>query len=62
MIPATAVEQLGSTLSRWFGLRQGDAMEIFPNLRNFGTEADYLPMLASSNALLNEIDFRRRRR
>lgn len=62
MIPTTAIEQLGSTLSRWFGLRQGDAFEIFPNLRNFGTGADYLPMLASSNALLNEIDFRRRRR
>lgn len=62
LIPTTAIEQLGSTLSRWFGLRQGDALEIFPNLRNFGTGADYLPMLASSNALLNEIDFRRRRR
>ena len=61
MIPTTAIEQLGSTLSRWFGLRQGDAMDIFPNLRNFGTGADYIPMLASSNRLLNEIDFRRRR-
>ncbi len=62
MIPTTAIEQLGSTMTRWLGLRQADAMEIFPNLRNFGTGADYLPMLASSNALLNEIDFRRRRR
>ena len=62
MIPTTAVEQLGSTLSHWFGLRQSDAMEIFPNVRNFGSGADYLPMLASSNALLNDIDFRRRRR
>jgi uncharacterized protein (DUF1501 family) len=61
MIPTTAIEQLGSTLSRWFGLRYGDAMEIFPNLRNFGTGADYIPMLASSNRLLNEVDFKRRR-
>jgi uncharacterized protein (DUF1501 family) len=60
MIPTTAIEQLGSTLSRWFGLRYGDAMEIFPNLRNFGTGADYIPMLASSNHLLNEIDFERK--
>jgi hypothetical protein len=35
-------------------------MEIFPNLRNFGTGADYIPMLASSNRLLNEIDFERK--
>ncbi len=60
MIPTTAIEQLGSTLSRWFGLRYGDAMEIFPNLRNFNASAAYIPMLASSNRLLNEIDFKRR--
>lgn len=60
LIPTTAIEQLGSTLARWSGLRYGDALEIFPNLRNFGSGADYLPMLASSNRLLNEIDFDRR--
>ena len=37
----------------------GDTLDIFPNLRNFGSD-DYLPMLASSNRRLNEIDFRRR--
>lgn len=60
LIPTTAIEQLGSTLARWSGLRYGDALDIFPNLRNFGSGADYLPMLASSNRLLNEIDLDRR--
>lgn len=60
LIPTTSIEQLGSTFARWFGLRYGDAVDIFPNLRNFGSGADYLPMLASSNRLLNEVDFERR--
>lgn len=60
LIPTTAVEQLGSTLARWFGLPYGDALEIFPNLRNFGSSGHYLPMLASSNRLINEINFKRR--
>lgn len=61
MIPATPVEQLGSTMSRWFGLGLSDVNEIFPNLRNFGSGADYLPMLNSTNRLLNEVNFTRNR-
>lgn len=61
MIPTTPVEQIGSTFSRWFGLGLGDVNEIFPNIRNFGTGADYLPMMASTNSVLNDIDFTRGR-
>jgi uncharacterized protein (DUF1501 family) len=61
MIPTTPVEQLGSTLSRWFGLGLGDVSEIFPNVRNFGTGGDYLPMLASTNALIQNVNFTRGR-
>jgi uncharacterized protein (DUF1501 family) len=61
MIPTTPVEQLGSTLSRWFGLGFGDVSEIFPNVRNFGAGGDYLPMLASTNQALNQVNFTRGR-
>ena len=61
MVPTTSVEQLGATFARWMGLGYGDALEIFPNLPNFGRGADYLPILASTNALLNKVDFTRGR-
>ena len=61
MIPTTPVEQIGSTMARWFGLGYSDATEIFPNVRNFGSGGDYLPMLASSNALINDVNFTRSR-
>ncbi len=57
MIPTTSIEQLGATMSRWMGVAYGATREIFPNLRNFSL--DYLPMLASTNRQINEIDFNR---
>ncbi len=35
MLPTTAVDQLGATLGRWFGLSDGQLADIFPNLANF---------------------------
>jgi uncharacterized protein (DUF1501 family) len=35
MLPSTSVDQLGATLGRWFGLSDGQALEVFPNLANF---------------------------
>ena len=61
MIPTTPVEQVGSTLARWFGLGFSDVNEIFPNVRNFGSTGDYLPMLASTNAVINDVGFTRNR-
>ena len=39
MLPTTSVDQLGATLGRWFGLSDGDALKVFPNLANFSTGA-----------------------
>ena len=61
MVPTTAVDQLGASLARWMGLGYGDAVEIFPRLPAFGSGADYLPLFASTNALLNGVDFTRSR-
>ena len=35
MLPVSSVDQLGATLSRWFGLSDGQIGDIFPNLANF---------------------------
>ena len=35
LLPTTSVDQLGATLGRWFGLSDGQALEVFPNLVNF---------------------------
>ncbi|MBN8508084.1 MAG: DUF1501 domain-containing protein [Burkholderiales bacterium] len=35
LLPETSVDQLGATLGRWFGVSDGQLLDIFPNLANF---------------------------
>jgi uncharacterized protein (DUF1501 family) len=37
MLPETAVDQLGATLGKWFGLSDTQLLDVFPNLKNFTT-------------------------
>jgi len=34
LLPETSVDQLGATLGRWFGLSDGQLLDVFPNLAN----------------------------
>jgi uncharacterized protein (DUF1501 family) len=36
-LPTTAVDQMGSTLAKWFGVADVDVDYMFPNLNNFST-------------------------
>lgn len=35
LLPTTAVDQLGATLGKWFGLSNTQLLDVFPNLANF---------------------------
>jgi len=35
LLPETSVDQLGATLGRWFGLSDGQLLDLFPNLANY---------------------------
>jgi uncharacterized protein (DUF1501 family) len=35
LLPTTAVDQLGATLAKWFGLNDTQLLDVFPNLHNF---------------------------
>ena len=35
LLPETSVDQLGATLGRWFGLSDGQLLDLFPHLANY---------------------------
>jgi uncharacterized protein (DUF1501 family) len=46
LLPQTSVDQLGATLGRWFGLSDGQLLELFPNLANFDSSARNLGFMS----------------
>jgi len=46
MLPETTVEQIGATLGRWFGLSDGQLLDVFPRLANFDTARRNLGFMA----------------
>jgi len=41
-LPGVSVEQIGSSLGRWFGLSESNLNMVFPNLPNFTTRLDFV--------------------
>ena len=41
LLPETSVDQLGATLGRWFGLSDGQLLDLFPNLANYNAGKRY---------------------
>jgi uncharacterized protein (DUF1501 family) len=46
LLPETSVDQLGATLGRWFGLGDGQLLELFPNLANYNPSQRNLGFMA----------------
>jgi len=46
LLPDSSVDQLGATLAKWFGVSDGDALTVFPNLANFNASARNLGFMA----------------
>jgi uncharacterized protein (DUF1501 family) len=46
LLPELAVEQLGGTLGRWFGLNDAQVLDVFPNLANFDASKRNLGFMA----------------
>jgi uncharacterized protein (DUF1501 family) len=42
LLPETSVDQLAATLGRWFGLSDGQLLDLFPNLANFNARVRHL--------------------
>lgn len=40
LLPSQSIEQYGATMGRWFGLTEGQLLEVFPNLSNFSHRKD----------------------
>lgn len=40
LLPSQSIEQYGATMGRWFGLTDGQLLEVFPNLSNFSHRKD----------------------
>lgn len=47
LLPTTSVDQLGSTVARWFGLSDSQILDVFPNLANFNASARNLGFLTA---------------
>ena len=44
LLPTTAVDQMGATLARWFGVSPSEMSTVFPNIGNFASaNIGYLP-------------------
>lgn len=53
LLPSTAVDQLGATLGRWFGVTDTELATVLPNLRNFGTKPGITGLIRSASSAIS---------